>query len=170
MFLYSAAATAIAGTVGRNEFAIFENGITSFNFLRRQELVNARATRTTHPKTIQLLQTFFSTVVGDAFRVATPFIWKTKADVIGELAGASGTPLIVSAVSCSRTFQKIGAATHCGECSQCIDRRLASYAVNLDAIDDAVPYAANFIASRASTEEAKTTLVDYIRQAREFAT
>lgn len=170
MFLYSATATAIAGTVGIKEFSIFENGITSFNFLRRQELINARATRTTHPQTIQLLQTLFSTIVGDAFRIATPFIWKTKADVIGELAAANGTPLIVSAVSCSRTFQKIGAATHCGECSQCVDRRLASYAAHLDEIDDAVPYAANFITTPSSTEEAKTTLVDYIRQAHEFAT
>jgi hypothetical protein len=170
MFLYSATATAIAATVGTNEFTIFENGITSFNFLRRQELVNARATRTTHPKTIRLLQTFFSEVVEDAFRVATPFIWKTKADVMAALADARGSPLIASSVSCSRTFQKIGAATHCGECSQCIDRRFASYAVNLDQVDDSVPYAANFITSRVSTEEAKTTLVDYIRQAREFAT
>src|SRR5262249_8513929 len=60
--------------------------------------------------------------------------------------------------------------THCGECSQCIDRRFACYAANLDALDDATPYAANFISSCPSTEEAKTTLVDYIRQAREFAT
>src|ERR1700730_3155425 len=47
MFLYSATAAAIAGTVGTKEFTIFENGITSFNFPRRQEIVNARATPTT---------------------------------------------------------------------------------------------------------------------------
>jgi 7-cyano-7-deazaguanine synthase in queuosine biosynthesis len=170
MFLYSATATTIAGTVGTKEFTIFENGITSFNFLRRQELVNARATRTTHPQTIERLQTFFSTVIGDAFHIVTPFLWKTKPEVISDIATATGTPLIVSAVSCSRTFHKIGAATHCGECSQCIDRRFASYAANLDDIDDAVPYARNLITAAPLADEAKTTLVDYIRQAHEFAT
>lgn len=170
MFLYSAIATTIAGTVGAKEFVIFENGITSFNFLRRQELVNARATRTTHPKTIRMLQNLFSTVTGDEFRVSTPFLWKTKSDVVSELSAATGKSLITSAVSCSRTFLKIGSATHCGECSQCIDRRLASYAASLSDLDDAVPYAVNFIISPTSTEEAKTTLVDYVRQAHEFAT
>lgn len=169
MFLYAATATAIAGTVGTTEFTIFENGITSFNFPRRQELMNARATRTTHPKTIRLLQNFFSIVTDDAFHIVTPYFWKTKADVVAELATATGKDLIVSAVSCSRTFQKIGTATHCGECSQCIDRRFASYAAKLDELDDEVPYAINFIAGQTSTEEAKTTLVDYIRQAHEFA-
>jgi 7-cyano-7-deazaguanine synthase in queuosine biosynthesis len=169
MFLYAATATAIAATVNTAEFAIFENGITSFNFPRRQELMNSRATRTTHPKTIRLLQNFFSLVTETSFRISTPYFWKTKADVVGELAATTGKDLIVSAVSCSRTFQKIGSATHCGECSQCIDRRFASYAAKLDDLDDEVPYAVNFITGRPSDEEAKTTLVDYVRQAHEFA-
>lgn len=170
MFLYSAIATAIAGTVGSKEFVIFENGITSFNFLRRQDLVNARATRTTHPKTIRLLQDLFSLITEKEFRISTPFLWKTKADVIAELSNANGTSLIPSAVSCSRTFLKLAGASHCGECSQCVDRRFATYATGLDELDDGVPYANNFITNSTSSAEAKTTLVDYVRQAHEFAT
>jgi hypothetical protein len=170
MFLYSAIAAAIAGTVDTKGFVIFENGITSFNFLRRQELINARATRTTHPKTIHLLSKLFHSVTDDAFEIATPFLWKTKSDVIRELSAATGAELMPSAVSCSRTFLKIGSATHCGECSQCVDRRFASYAADLADIDDSVPYAVNFVVNPSSNEEAKTTLVDYVRQAHEFAT
>jgi REase_DpnII-MboI/Queuosine biosynthesis protein QueC len=170
MFLYSAIATVIAATAGVKEITIFENGITSFNFPRRQDLVNARATRTTHPKTISLLQDLFSAIASKEFHIATPFIWKTKADVVAELADASGSALVPSAVSCSRTFLPIGSASHCGECSQCIDRRFASYAAQIDEIDDGVPYAIDFIHRRTSSDKARTTLVDYIRQANEFAT
>jgi len=170
MFLYSAIATAIAATVGNKEVTIFENGITSFNFPRRQDLVNARATRTTHPKTISLLQDLFRAIASEEFHIATPFIWKTKADVVAALANASGSALFPSAVSCSRTFLSIGRASHCGECSQCIDRRFASYAARMDELDDSVSYAIDFINSRISSDEARTTLVDYVRQAHEFAT
>jgi len=170
MFLYSAIAVAIAATAGAKEITIFENGITSFNFPRRQDLINARATRTTHPKTISLLQELFSAITSAHFHIATPFIWKTKADVVADFVDANGSALIPSAVSCSRTFLSIGSASHCGECSQCVDRRFGSYAAELDDIDDSVPYAVDFIGSRISTDEARTTVVDYIRQAHEFAT
>jgi len=170
MFLYSAIATAIAATVGVNELTIFENGITSFNFPRRQDLLNARATRTTNPKAISLLQDLFAAITEADFHIATPFIWKTKADVVAALAKTSGSALVPSGVSCSRTFLSIGSASHCGECSQCIDRRFASYAAGIDELDDSVPYAVDFINSPLSNDEACTTLVDYVRQAHEFAT
>ena len=145
MFLYSAIATAIAATVSVKEITIFENGITSFNFPRRQDLLNARATRTTHPKAMALLQDLFAAITEAPFIIATPFVWKTKADVVAALANANGSALVPSGVSCSRTFLSIGSASHCGECSQCIDRRFASYAAGVDELDDSVPYAVNFI-------------------------
>jgi hypothetical protein len=40
----------------------------------------------------------------------------------------------------------------------------------MDELDDSVPYAIDFINSRISSDEARTTLVDYVRQAHEFAT
>ena len=58
-FLYTSIACAIAQTFGQNHFFVYENGITSMNFARREDLSNARATRTTHPQTIQRLEEFF---------------------------------------------------------------------------------------------------------------
>src|SRR5439155_24052135 len=170
MFLYLAIATVIAATVSLNEMTIFENGITSFNFPRRQDLLNARATRTTHPKAMALLQDLFAAITEAPFIIATPFVWKTKADVVAALANANGSALVPSGVSCSRTFLSIGSASHCGECSQCIDRRFASYAAGVNELDDSVPYAVNFINNPLSNDEARTTFVDYMRQAHEFAT
>jgi hypothetical protein len=55
MFLYGSIAAALAYSFSRSEFFLFENGITALNFPIRQDLINARATRTTHPKTLRLL-------------------------------------------------------------------------------------------------------------------
>lgn len=170
MFLYASIAVAIAATGGVNQISIFENGVTSLNFARRQDLLNARSTRTTHPKTIRLLQELFQAIAVGDFTICTPFFWDTKADVVGRLADGDGRDLISSAVSCSRTFLPIGSASHCGECSQCVDRRFACYAAGLEEIDDSVPYAKNFIIQPVSQGEARTTIVDYVRQANNFAT
>ena len=169
MFLYASIAVAIAAAGGASEISIFENGITSLNFARRQDLLNARSTRTTHPKTIRLLQDLFQDIASNEFKIHTPFFWDTKADVITRLAHINGSDLVASAVSCSRTFLPIGSASHCGECSQCVDRRFACYAAGLEEIDDSVPYAKNFITQPLSEGEARTTVVDYIRQANNFA-
>ena len=170
MFLYASIAASIAAAGCANQIAIFENGVTSLNFARRQDLLNARATRTTHPKTIRLLQELFRTVISEQFDISTPFFWHTKTDIVAQLAANGGDALIPSAVSCSRIFLPIGSASHCGECSQCVDRRFANYAAGLEEIDDAVPYAVNFIAQPISHGEARTTIVDYLRQANNFST
>lgn len=76
--------------------------------------------------------------------------------------------LIPSAVSCSKTFLNRKQATHCGGCFQCIDRRFASYAAELEKFDDSGIYDHNFI-TESNSDEQKTCLIDYIRQAAKFA-
>lgn len=48
-FLYTSIAFAITQTFGQHPIFAYENGITGMNFGRREDLSNARATRTTHP-------------------------------------------------------------------------------------------------------------------------
>lgn len=170
MFLYASIAVAISASGSAKQIAIFENGVTSLNFARRQDLLNARSTRTTHPKTIALMQDLFRSVVPAEFNISTPFFWNTKADVIARLIDNGGGALVPSAVSCSKTFLSIGGASHCGECSQCVDRRFASYAAGIEEIDDGLPYAVNFVSQPISHGEARTTIVDYVRQANHFST
>jgi hypothetical protein len=78
------AATANVGEATiENDVAVFvpeaagECKITSLNFARRQDLLNARSTRTTHPKTIWLLQELFRDVASNEFTISTPFFWDT---------------------------------------------------------------------------------------------
>ncbi|MCL5265977.1 MAG: 7-cyano-7-deazaguanine synthase [Chloroflexi bacterium] len=169
-FLYASIAYAICCVLSQDRFFVYENGVAAINFLRRQDLQNARASRTAHPRTLALLEEFFSEIHGSRIKIATPFLWKTKADVFGVLSGFGREDLITSTVSCSKTFQNLGQATHCGGCFQCIDRKLAAYAAGLDDIDDGSGiYALNFIKKKIDDGETKTILVDYVRQARNFA-
>ena len=48
-FLYGSIAFALATALGQDRCYVHENGVTSLNFARRDDLLNARASRTTHP-------------------------------------------------------------------------------------------------------------------------
>ncbi len=169
-FLYTSIACAIAQTFNQEHFFVYENGVTGMNFARREDLSNARASRTTHPQTIRRLQEVFSLITGGPMTIELPFLWQTKTDIIESLYKGPHPELIPSSVSCSRTFLNLGQATHCGGCSQCIDRRIAAYAAKADNLDDTGIYAQDIINKSISNSEIKTTAVDYLRQARNFST
>ncbi|MGD9109991.1 MAG: hypothetical protein PVG93_03530 [Phycisphaerales bacterium] len=168
-FLFGSIAFALAHRLSQNQFFVYENGITSLNLLRRQDLINARASRTTHPKTHILMSKFLTEVQGTSIKVINPFWQHTKADVFQLLDQTEGRNLIGSTVSCSKTFQRLGTATHCGCCFQCIDRRFAAYASGLQDVDNCGIYSKNIFVDSIDSPETKTTSLDYIRQAISFA-
>ena len=168
-FLYTAIAYALSHALSQREIFVYENGITSINFPKRQDLMNARASRTTHPKTIMCLENFFVPIYEPKVKIVTPFLWKTKTEIYQVLSEVGREDLITSTVSCSQTLQHTGQATHCGGCSQCIDRRFAAYGSKLDDVDDSGIYTFDFIREGVEKDEVRTTLIDYVRQAKHFA-
>lgn len=167
-FLFTSIAFAIARAHGQNQIYVFENGLTSMNLPRRHDQINARASRTTHPKTIYLLQSFFSLFSECQFKVHLPFLFKTKKDVISEIINGSCADLIPSTVSCSSTYTHPRQATHCGECFQCVDRRIAAYAAGVSDYDHHALYAKDIFSDPVDNPEARTVALDYIRQAVRF--
>jgi len=148
--------------------SVFENGVTSINFQRREDLLNARASRTTHPQTIKKLENFYSLFSGKPFTLHLPFLLKTKQEILEIIRDGPHTELISSTVSCSRTYKNLSGATHCGECFQCIDRLIATYAAKVEDWD-AELYAADIINEDIQSSETRTIVVDYLRQAKLFA-
>ena len=170
-FLYTSIAYALAHALSQREIFVYENGITSINFPTQQNQMNARSSRTTHPKTIVCLENLFhlfSEVSQPKFKIVTPFLWKTKTDIFRIIDKVGRKDLISSAVSCSHTSQNSKLATHCGGCSQCIDRKFAAYGSGLDDVDDVGIYTSDFIRHGIENDEVKTTLIDYVYQAKEF--
>lgn len=170
-FLFAAIAFAVAAALGQNEFQVCENGFTSLGLPERQDLMNARASRTTHPKTLWLLESLLSRVAEKPFKIRTPYQWNTKADIFSKLRDCGCEHLISSSVSCSKTFQNLEQATQCGGCSQCIERRFAAYGAKMEGIDsDCGIYAFDFIREPINDGDVRTTAVDFVRLARDLAT
>ena len=134
--LYGGIAFALATAFGLDRFYIYENGVTSLNFARRDDLINARASRTTHPQTVSRMANLFSMIAEQDFYIELPFLWHTKSDVVRELANSGKGHLLPSSVSCSHTYNSTQNATHCGECFQCIDRRIGIYGANSENFDN----------------------------------
>ena len=169
VFLYTSIAYALSHALSQGEICVYENGITSINFPKQQDQMNARASRTTHPKTMTLLENLFSGINQSKIKIVTPFLWKTKTDIFHIMEEVGRKDFISSAVSCSQTFKNRSQATHCGGCSQCIDRRFAAYGSELDDADEGGIYTLDFIQRGIEDSEVKTALIDYVRQAKEFA-
>lgn len=168
-FLYGSIAFALAGALSQNGFYFYENGITSVNFSKRQDLINARASRTTHPKTLGLLEKFYSMFApAQPVKIHHPYLFKTKTDVVSALVDLGEQELISSSVSCSKTFQNTTQNSHCGHCSQCVDRRFAMYASSVEDYDEQGIYSFDFLKDELEDGKAKTTLIDYVRLALKF--
>ena len=160
MFLFSSIAFAICNCYKKEAFFVYENGITSINLPKQVDVINARASRTTHPKTIGLLREFFN-LFDSNFDIKTPYYNKTKTDIFEVVRTYHEENLISSSVSCSHTRNK-PQTTHCGCCSQCIDRIFAAYASSLNEYD--VVYADDFI-KYIPNQETKQRLYNTMRLA-----
>ena len=110
----------------------------------------------------------FSEINQPKIKIVTPFLWKTKADIFHIIDQVGRKDLISSTVSCSHTSRHRG-ATHCGGCSQCIDRKFAAYGSELDSVDDVGIYTSDFVRRGIENGEVRSTLIDYVCQAKEFA-
>jgi REase_DpnII-MboI len=168
-FLFGAIGYAVCASLGLNELTFYENGITSLNLPRRQDQLNSRASRTTHPKTMHLLSKFLKHVSGGEFCVTNRFAHMTKTDVMESIQNNDCKELISSAVTCSRSAMTHGSATHCGVCFQCTDRRFAVAAAGLGEFDDATNYAIDFLTKSIEQPFDRTAVIDYVRQGIEMS-
>ena len=171
-FLYTSIAYALAHALSQREIFVYENGVASINFPTQQSQMNARASRTTHPKTIVFLENLFhllAEINQPKIKIVTPFLWKTETDIFHILSRVGREDLISSTVSCTHTSHNRGIATHCGGCSQCIDRRFASYSSELDDVDYVGIYTLDFIRHGIENSGVRSRLLDYVCQAKDFA-
>ncbi|MBA3518414.1 MAG: hypothetical protein H0T75_12405, partial [Rhizobiales bacterium] len=122
-FLYSALGCAVGHLLGNNSVRFYENGVVSINLPISEQVVGARATRTTHPLVLDLFRRFFSAALGASIFLDNPFIWRTKSEVVRAIVVSGCGDLIRETVSCTRVHEATKLHTHCGCCSQCLDRR-----------------------------------------------
>jgi hypothetical protein len=102
-FLFAALAI-VVGRLTDSRLRFYENGVVSFNLPIANQVVGARATRSTHPRVMRDLDAFLSALLGDVIEVQNPYIWKTKAEVASVLAQSGHSDLLHHSVSCSHVY------------------------------------------------------------------
>ena len=143
----------------------YENGVISLNLPVCAQVVGGRATRTTHPRVIRGFQEIISLVAGEPFTIENPYIWKTKAGVIEVITKAGCQDMIAASTTCTHTWEMTNHHTHCGTCSQCIDRRFAMIAAKADQHDPVEAYKADIFTQSRSKDEDKIMTAAYLERA-----
>ena len=168
-FLFSALGTLVAHSIQANGVRFYENGVVSLNFPIAQEVLRSRASRTTHPLALHLLSSLSTAMVETNFAVDNHFLIKTKTEVVASLATHQAAQLIGATCSCSHSMFQTKTQRHCGRCTQCIDRRFATLAAELQSCDSSKDYVADvFIGPRKDSLE-KAIALDYVRHGLELA-
>jgi hypothetical protein len=166
-FLYAALGATMAHLFGLSRFHMYENGIVSLNLPISAQLIGARASRTTHPQVLKGFGEIISLIMEKPFRVENPFLWKTRSEVVKFLGETGCADLIKSSVSCSHVREMTTLHTHCGKCSQCIDRRFAVLASGYGDYEPSEMYKVDLLTGARETLEDRTMLESYIRTATE---
>lgn len=168
-FLYVALGATIANMLGQANVRFYENGVISMNLPICAQVVGGKATRTTHPRVFNGFEKLLSLVMDSEFSVENPFIWKTKGEVVDLIVKSGCMELIGPSISCTHTWEMTKEHSHCGTCSQCVDRRFAIIAVNAEEYDLPSQYAVDvFTQSRKRNDkihEDKTMFANYLERA-----
>lgn len=167
-FLFGAIGTVVARIAGAKRLSLFENGIVSFNLPIAAQVVGAVATRTTHPRVVRDTQYFLSTLLQSDVAIENPFLWKTKAEVAGLLQQKGQADLARHTVSCSSVHGMTRLHTHCGRCSQCLDRRFGTLAAGLGDNDPAEMYETDLLTGARERNEDRTMAESFVRHALEL--
>jgi 7-cyano-7-deazaguanine synthase in queuosine biosynthesis len=146
-FLFGALGAAVAHIADADGFSLFENGIVSFNLPIAGQIVGAAATRTTHPRVLRDMSEFLSALLESSLTVTNQYLWMTKGEVAARLRELRHGDLAPVAVSCSDIHGMTLYHTHCGRCSQCLDRRFGMLAAGVGADDPSEMYETDLLTS-----------------------
>ena len=168
-FLYSALGAVVAQSVQAGGVRFFENGVVSLNLPVADEVLRARASRTTHPLALDRMQALYSLILERPFAIDNPYFFKTKTEVVEVLTQHHASELIQHTCSCAHTgYHQSRSQWHCGTCSQCIDRRIAVIAAGQAEKDPDTDYVSDVFVGERKDGYEQNIAVDYVRHATEL--
>ncbi len=160
-FLFAAFGFVLARMASSNDLTFFENGVVSHNLPINRQVVGTMATRTTHPLVLHRMEAFLSRLSGHKFSIANPYAWRTKKEVVEVLRDHDAQHLIADTVSCNQVRDRSISKTHCGTCSQCLDRRFALLAAGLADADPEDAYEIAMLTGDRSGDRKRTLALDW---------
>ncbi|MEO1610555.1 MAG: 7-cyano-7-deazaguanine synthase, partial [Pseudomonadota bacterium] len=167
-FLLSAIAHVAATIEASSRILFFENGIMSINLPISGQVVGTRASRSTHPRSLLLMQNLLRRLGEQNVEIKNPFIWRTKTETLEALKSEYERNLIRRTVSCSRTRNFSIETPHCGTCAQCLQRRISTLAAGLSTHDPGLGYEVDFFEGAREKSDDRKMAIDTIRSAFEY--
>jgi Queuosine biosynthesis protein QueC len=164
-FLFAALGALTARLFGKGRIRFFENGVVSLNLPMAAQVVGARAARTTHPQVLAGFRRVLSELLGSEFDVDNPFAWMTKAEVVERISTNGCSDLIRDTRSCTRVHDMTTLHPHCGQCSQCIDRRFAVLAAGQGHEDPAEAYKVDLFSGERPAGPDREMALAFVRSA-----
>lgn len=161
--LFAALGYAVAQMLGASRVSFYENGVVSQNLPISAQVIGTMATRTTHPLALQKLQRLLHLIGETRIPIRNGFEWFTKKEVVEKIAANDAADQITRAVSCTRLRDQDLIKTHCGECSQCLDRRFAILAAGLAQYDDVIHYQTDILRGAREADLSRTMAIDWAR-------
>lgn len=164
-FLFAALGIANVVAFGLDRLKFYESGFVSLNLPPVGNVLGTRATRTTHPQTLERFSGFFSLLLRKGFRVENPYFWRTKKDVVEKIDRLGFSDLIAQTRSCADVHNLTTMYSHCGCCSQCVDRRFAILGAGLEQFDPAEAYRVDLMTGERKRVIDKEVALSYVRAA-----
>lgn len=164
-FLFAMLGAAIAAHLGISTVYLAENGYVAVNPQMNDQLVGALASRGTHPKFLTLINRLLSLVFDGAVVIRNPLWDKTRADAMRLLREANADHLLRHTYSCGKSRGLPKGKSHCGGCSQCIDRRIGALHAGLEAHDPVEQYAFDVFTESPPGNEGVVVPRSYLRLA-----
>ncbi|RYH08456.1 hypothetical protein [Tropicimonas sp. IMCC6043] len=168
-FLFASLGLAVAEMFGLKVVHFFENGVVSLNLPPVPQVIGARATRTTHPKVLAGLGRLFSALLGERREVRNPYLFRTKGDVLETIRRLGFADQIRHTRSCADVHNLSRMHSHCGRCSQCIDRRFAVLSQGLEDQDPGEAYAHDLLKGDLPGVRDREMALSYVRNAQFLA-
>lgn len=136
-FLFLAAGISTCLAFGTHRLAVFENGIGSLNLPYLRSQLGAHATRSMHPRTLNLTGELVSNVIRSKFTISAPHVGITKAELLSQVPSVVD-PILARTVSCDTGFAaRVKERKPCGCCSSCLLRRQAVLASGRSRVEGA---------------------------------
>jgi hypothetical protein len=134
-FLYLTLGAATAVHVGVRELFVYENGIGAINLPYDGTQIGTSNSRGVHPAGLMGMAEFVRILTGADFRIQSPFLFQTKADMCRHGAVrclAASLPLTYSCDSFPVRFKN---KAQCGICTSCLLRRQSLESAGLAGYD-----------------------------------
>jgi hypothetical protein len=163
-FLIAALGAAVAGQVHLPTVLLADNGYVSVNPPVNAQLVGALNSRGTHPTFLRLVNRLLELVFPFGVQLENPLQNRTRAEALALLAEHRCEHLLRETHSCSKSRQPAD-KPHCGVCSQCVDRRFATVAAELEAFDPPDEYGVDIFTAPLPPGEPRVFAMSYVGHA-----